>query len=141
MVSVTWRLDRKTVDTVEVGVKTEFADGRARFNAAVFYSDYKDQQINQFINGAFSVVNVDSEIYGGEAELSWLPAEGLYVNASIGLLDTEITASNNPAQIGNQLVNSPDFTAQLSVRREWDLASGSRFGLSGDGRLRVGAIF
>ena len=39
--------DAETVTTYELGLKGSAFDGRASFNAAVFYSDYSDQQITR----------------------------------------------------------------------------------------------
>jgi iron complex outermembrane recepter protein len=127
-------IDPEIVNSYEVGVKTEFADGRARFNASIFYTDYTDQQQNQNINGQFEVVSIDSEIWGGEAELTWLPSEGLFVDVGIAMLDTEVTDTKNASQIGKNLVNAPDLTGRVAVRREWQLDSGGLFSIGADAR-------
>ena len=103
-------------------------------NAALFFYDYTDQQVNQFVNGEFTVVSVDSDISGAEAELTWLPAEGTYVDAGLAFLDTEITRTANAPQLGNKLLNAPEFTARLAVRKEWSMANGALLGVGVDGR-------
>ena len=122
------------VNAYEAGLKAEFADGRARLNAAVFFSDYQDQQNNEFVDGEFRVVNTDSEILGAEVDLSLLPAEGAYIDLSLGFLGTEITDSRQDAWEGNKLLNSPSFTANIALRKEWRLGSGALFGIGADGR-------
>ena len=123
------------VNSYEAGVKVQFAEGRARFNAAVFFSDYQDQQNNEFVDGEFRVINTDSEILGAELDLSLLVAEGTYIDASLGFLDTEITDSPQQAWVGNKLLNAPDFTANIAVRREWSLGNGAQIGVGADGRF------
>lgn len=123
------------VNSYEAGVKVQFAEGRARFNAAVFFSDYQDQQNNEFVDGEFRVINTDSEILGAELDLSLLVAEGAYIDASLGFLDTEITDSPQQAWIGNKLLNAPEFTANIAVRREWTLGNGALVGIGADGRF------
>ena len=122
------------VNAYEVGLKAEFAEGRARLNAAAFFNDYQDQQNNEFVDGEFRVVNTDSEILGAELDLSLLPAEGVYIDLGLGLLDTEITASRQDDWEGNQLLNAPQFTARVAFRKEWNLASDALFGIGADGR-------
>lgn len=123
------------VNSYEAGVKVQFAEGRARFNAAVFFSDYQDQQNNEFVDGEFRVINTDSEILGAEMDLSLLVAEGAYIDASLGFLDTEITDSPQQAWVGNKLLNAPEFTANIAVRKEWTLGDGTLLGIGADGRF------
>ncbi|MEE4350191.1 MAG: TonB-dependent receptor [Pacificimonas sp.] len=127
-------VEPETLSSFEVGVKSEFWDGRARLNLAAFYNDYKNQQINQFLNGVFTVTNVDSEIFGGEAELNLLPVEGLFVDASVGVLDTKVFNPNNNPDIGDQLPLAPELSGTLAVRHEWDFDDGSRLSLGADAR-------
>ena len=122
------------VNSYEAGLKAEFAEGRARLNAAIFFSDYQDQQNNEFVDGEFRVVNTDSEILGAELDLSLLPAEGAYIDLSLGLLGTEITDSRQDDWEGNKLLNSPSFTANIGLRKEWRTGDGALFGIGADGR-------
>ena len=67
----------------EAGVKSEFFDHRLRLNGAVFYYDYRDQQVQGLeydtVTGRLGkITNVpESHIYGAEAELAWEVAPGL----------------------------------------------------------------
>ena len=79
----------------ELGLKSEFWDGRGRANLAVFQSKYTDRQISQFeagIFGATSVISNAGELTntGVELELTLLPTDGLTWNLNLGLLDVEI---------------------------------------------------
>jgi iron complex outermembrane receptor protein len=127
-------IEPEIVDTYEIGIKTEFADGTARLNAALFYTDYVDQQQNQSIDGQFEVVNIDSEIWGGEAEFAWVPVDNTFFNATFAFLDTEVTKTKNPEQLGQNLVNAPDITASIALRREWLLSAGGVLSLGADAR-------
>ena len=113
------------VESYEVGIKSEFANGRARLNASVFFNDYTDQQINQFLNGEFTVVNADSEIFGGEIELNTAPADGLFIDLALGFLDTEVLNPTNSPLLGSELPFAPELSGRLSVRKDWDLANDS----------------
>ncbi len=84
------------VDAFEVGLKKTIAR-RFQINAAAFYNDYKDLQLNlSQLNAAGTAaannfVNVDAEAYGLELEAIWRPINNLDLSASYGYLHTKIT--------------------------------------------------
>jgi len=47
----------ETLKAYEVGVKTDLLDRRVRLNAAVFYYDYKDIQVQTLVNSLADVIN------------------------------------------------------------------------------------
>lgn len=120
------------VVTYEAGIKSEFADGKMRLNGAVFYSDYTDQQVAQFIFGEFTVISVDSEIWGAEFDFNWVPTDGLRIDAGLAFLDTEITKSPDEEQVGNELIYAPDITGRLAATQEWVFDGGGLLGLAGE---------
>ncbi|WOK37207.1 TonB-dependent receptor [Sphingomonas sp. C3-2] len=78
----------ESVTSYEVGVKSQWLNNRLRANAAFFYSDYKDIQVTNFIDGVQSLLNAGkAEIPGFEMELDALPTEWLSVGASVGYAD------------------------------------------------------
>lgn len=136
---------------VELGVKSTLADGRMRLNAAVFRYDYADFQGNLNAQSStagggavFSgLTNLgDVETTGLEADLQWLPVDGLTLSLGLGWLDTEITAVADPgftdpdvvigvtnilAQvvpiIGNELNDAPRFSGNAIARYQFGLTS------------------
>ncbi|WP_337186953.1 TonB-dependent receptor [Phenylobacterium sp.] len=88
--------DQEQVDAFEIGLKKTFA-GRFQLNAAAFYNEYKDLQLNlSQLNpagtaAANNFVNVNAEAYGLELEAIWRPIRALDLSASYGYLHTEIT--------------------------------------------------
>ncbi|MDZ4375149.1 MAG: TonB-dependent receptor [Phenylobacterium sp.] len=88
--------DQEQVDAVEIGLKKTFG-GRFQLNAAAFYNEYKDLQLNlSQLNqtgtaAANNFVNVNAEAYGLELEAIWRPIANLDLSASYGYLHTEIT--------------------------------------------------
>ena len=83
----------------ELGVKSEFLDGRGRANVAAFYSEYTDRQISQFsagIYGATSIISNAGEVSntGFEVELTLLPVDGLTWNLNLGVVDVSIDKWN-----------------------------------------------
>ncbi|MDQ1153264.1 TonB-dependent receptor [Brevundimonas sp. SORGH_AS_0993] len=73
----------------ETGVKSTLFDGRLQLNAAAFYYDYRDQQLQGILytqtGRVGRMINVPkSHIEGGELELRWRPLDGLTVTQSVG---------------------------------------------------------
>jgi len=134
-------VEPEIVEAYEVGAKVEFAEGRARLNASIFYNDYTDQQINQFINGEFTVVNADSEIVGGEIELNAVPADNWYVDLSLGFLDTDVKNPTNSPLLGEELPYAPETTGRIAVRKDWNLSNGSLMSFDIEGRYADGRWF
>jgi iron complex outermembrane receptor protein len=65
----------------EAGAKTSWANGLVVANVSGFYYDYKDYQAFQaFGPGINLLVNAKARVYGGEAELSLRPVQGLNLN-------------------------------------------------------------
>ncbi|MEP7351460.1 MAG: TonB-dependent receptor [Sphingorhabdus sp.] len=87
--------DPEKVTDYELGLKSEFFDRRARFNVALFTSDYSDIQKSTIVaNGqggtATIVANAASaRVKGFEAELTVLPVDGLRLSGTIGLTDAK----------------------------------------------------
>lgn len=86
--------DSETVDSYEVGVKSDLFNRRLRLNAAVFTSDYQNMQqsVLQLIPGTLInqtlVANVGaSTISGFEAEATALVTDVFTISASLGYLD------------------------------------------------------
>ncbi|MBN7795905.1 TonB-dependent receptor [Parahaliea mediterranea] len=75
----------ETLTSYELGFKSQLLENRLRLNLAAFYSDYEDLQIQAFLNGRQFFDNAGkASIEGAEAELEWLPADGLTLTASVG---------------------------------------------------------
>lgn len=88
--------DKETVISYELGVKSTLLDHRLRINAAVFFTDYSDQQVQRLGSSptggtGFQISNADSEITGAELEVTALASENLELSLSVGLMDTEYT--------------------------------------------------
>jgi len=111
----------EVLDAYEVGFKTSFLNRRLRFNAAGFYYDYTDVQIQRFFNGQNGVFNGDkAKIYGFEAELSGSVTPALdvnvsyqYLSAKYGTFPTAVIAT--PRVIGGYAISSGDATGNRTV--------------------------
>ncbi len=93
--------EEETADTIEIGLKSEFWERRARFNIAAFMTDYDDLQLDfidpvnptilETINAARKV-----DVDGLEFDLTVAPLEGLRIGASYSYLDGDMPLQPNP---------------------------------------------
>ena len=83
----------ETVNSYEVGFKSELAQRTLRLNGAIFDQRYDDFQLNTFTGIVFvvsSIKNVESK--GAELSLDWLtPLSGLSFSGGVVYADTKIT--------------------------------------------------
>ncbi|MBT6350568.1 MAG: TonB-dependent receptor [Halieaceae bacterium] len=101
-------VDPEEVENYEGGIKATVADGRARFNLAVFHQRVTDKQGLVYDNVALAPVGRlksigDADITGAEIELFFLPTDQLELTLGVGWLDTEIKAPEDffvPANFG-----------------------------------------
>lgn len=139
----------ETLDSTEIGFKTEFLDGRALANIAIFDYTYKNLQVQGTDPDVFKggVVNVpESEVQGLELEFTASLSDSWTIDANFAYLDSEITSSfeyldNAKAQQysfggesnryllkedvkGNELAKTPEITADISLIYSTQLASG-----------------
>lgn len=74
----------------EAGFKADIFDRLLRLNGALFYYDYKDQQVqgleyDRLLGRLGKITNVpESHIWGGELELVLTPVEGLSIGQYVG---------------------------------------------------------
>jgi len=88
-------VEPEVVDVFEAGFKGRFMNDRIQLNATAFYYDYEGQQ-QQVIdpNSTTFLINLDGEMMGMEAELTFLASENLQFNLGIGILDSEFKDGN-----------------------------------------------
>ena len=126
----------ENVRSYELGTKNRFLDGRLQLNLAAFYSDFTDQQINQYIavNGVSQAVTTnagESRIYGVEANLSAIidpigrfDIAANYLNARYRQFLFGAGWSSPPGTVvvldlsGNRLPVSPDFAASVQYEKK-----------------------
>ncbi|MBO1255101.1 TonB-dependent receptor [Alteromonas sp. 5E99-2] len=119
--------DPEFLNTVEIGSRSVFANGDIILNNNVFFSTYKDQQINTpgvdlNNNNDDLIINAaESTIYGLETSFQYFITQEWEVFASLGLLNAEFDdfpfalegEFSNLA--GNKLPNSPEVTGSIGV--------------------------
>lgn len=132
----------ETLDAFEVGLKSEFADNRIRLNLAGFYYDFKNIQLNTYVNSAPAVYNgKQATIYGLDADLTAAPVRGLTLTAGLSLLharfgDFPINTSRilptggvvlgpQVSADGKRLPQTPDVQINLGAQYHLELSQGS----------------
>jgi iron complex outermembrane recepter protein len=90
--------DAETLWGLELGVKSDLADGRLRLNGSVFSYDREDVQQNAA--DPTSPINIkritnigDVDTVGAEAEVTWLATDRLSLNFGVGATDAEVGSS------------------------------------------------
>ena len=132
--------ESEMIDAFEVGLKSDFLDGRMRANVSAFTYDYENLQFQSTDPDIYrgGVANIpESEMKGIELELIGLVSESLSFDLRVAYLDTEITSSyealdNLKAELyffgeepiryslrenlrGNELAKSPELTANFGI--------------------------
>lgn len=135
------RHDEEVLSAFEIGVKSEFSEGRVRLNATAFYYDYEDYQAFTFSGGTPSVSNADAENQGLEIEAVLLPNENWDIILGASLQDSSVDnvqtpqlqgtpvgfSVNWPVQFLNdvELPNAPSFGANYLFRYNIDAWGGN----------------
>ena len=140
----------ETVDSIEFGIKSDFYDGKARANIAVFSYDYENLQFQATdpIPYQGGVANIpESEMSGVEIEFTALATDNITFDMNLGFIDSEVSSDfevlDNVLAFqyffgeealrydlrenvnGNELAKTPDFTADISMTYETELPSGN----------------
>ena len=122
--------DSDVLENMEIGAKTTWADGRFRLNITAYQMSWNDIQMQvqdpQPFVYAIGIANFpEAEINGIEMDMSWIPAKGWEVDASLSDIDAELSSTTElfsdfdtpiVAQSGSQLPITPDMKASLGVQ-------------------------
>ena len=125
--------DEETVNTYEIGMKSQWFDGILTLNTAAFWSRFEDFQLNTF-NGAFFTVDNVPEVTakGIEVEYTWLALDGVMLTGGVTYTDSRYTAKTpivnataalgGPTDLKNQrLTNAPYWQASTGVLVDRDI--------------------
>lgn len=129
------------VQSLELGSKMSFFDGRLMMNTAAFHNIYSDIQLSVFTsytlpNGAQGFFGDftnagKGHIDGLEEELAWKPSENWTVSGNVAYLHTKYTefmsGGKNIADT-QRFTNAPKWSGGLSVENNYPLANGGSIG-------------
>jgi iron complex outermembrane recepter protein len=118
--------DPENVTNYELGMKSDWMDGRVRINVALFYQDYQDYQYTAIalVDGlpTRNSFSTDATIAGGEFDLTaLLPAE-FTLQLTYGYTDGEIDGGAND---GDALPNIPENTYSVSLSKTFETDIGN----------------
>jgi iron complex outermembrane receptor protein len=135
----------ETLESWEVGFKSDFLDRRVRLNVAAFYSQYSDIQLTLtnctvqagagFGSPCALPVNAgDAHIKGIEAETTIKPVDGLLIDASLAYLDfkyTKFASFDTPTGTvsvgGPTNINAPQFGDYPAFTPKWKWSIGAQY--------------
>ncbi|WP_423604560.1 TonB-dependent receptor [Sphingomonas sp. MS122] len=114
-------LPSETVDSFEVGVKTELANRTLFLDGAVFYYDYSNFQTTEQSGTTFVTVNAGKATsYGFEGQMRWNPAGWVNLFATYAWNHSRFEAG---AREGNRFRLSPDHSASAGATFRGDLGA------------------
>ncbi len=123
--------DEENLIQYELGFKSDFLNNKARFNAAVFYSDYSDIQI--VVQEGITPITVNAaaaEIYGLEADFQLQMTEAFFVTGNFAWTEaryTEIDTSSflsSTINIDSEFANTPKYKTSLTAEYSQDIGPG-----------------
>ena len=126
-VIVEQEFETETVDSYEIGAKSEFFDRTLRLNVAGFYSAYNNMQYlsSDPVMWQDGTANIPkSKIWGAEFEGSWIGVDGrLRVDGNLTLLDGEFEGEYYVLDAQSAAVARRDFLAANPGLSEYDQAT------------------
>ena len=111
----------------EAGIKSTLLDRRLRANASVFYYDYTNLQVVQYVNGIATTTNAgQATIKGLELEILARPLERLTLTSTLAYLDAryDVYFDAGTSLSGNRLPNTPKWNVTLGA--EYRASLGTR---------------
>ena len=146
--------------SVEGGIKATLLDNRARFNLAVFHTEYDDMQQITFspARGGFDIDNADVTSVGVELDGQILISEQLRIGGALGYLDAEfdnftgVDCANPPNRgncnpvvgqtlDGDPLPFAPEWTLNLFADFTMPIGSDHQLKLHVDGNFTDDILF
>ena len=128
---------QEELTSYEAGVKAMFWGRRMRLNAATFYYDYKNKQIEgKEADPIFHILNIlvnvpKSRVLGAEADLTIEPVTDLTFQGSITYLDSRIqnytginVLGGTENFAGESLPFTPMWSGRLDVKYRYKLSNG-----------------
>ncbi|MGH8258715.1 MAG: TonB-dependent receptor domain-containing protein, partial [Steroidobacteraceae bacterium] len=119
------RVAPEKLGTVEAGAKASWLDERLQLDAAVYHSQYEDQQsLDTLPTGQQLLINLPrSRIDGGEFDIAVQPIRPLRFDAGVALLDTDIEEARIDGGLidvsGNRLPFAPSLSGTFAA--DWNV--------------------
>jgi iron complex outermembrane receptor protein len=114
--------DSEVAKTTEIGVKTKLLDGRARLNAAIFYTTIDDFQLVFFTGLGFTTQTLPARSKGFEMDGMIMLTE--HLSLAGGLTRSDVENSDT----GEHIARAPKYSGNIMLRYEqpmFDAVTGS----------------
>jgi iron complex outermembrane receptor protein len=130
MTSSVPEFDPEYVWSYEVGTKMELLDNKLRTNVSVFYYDYTDLQVQDFVKvGVLSVSNAaEATVQGFEIENQWMPFYDVLLELDYAYLHAEYDKYITPFDgdvSGHDLIASPRHKINLATQFFHEIKAGT----------------
>lgn len=138
------------IRSYELGLKSQWLDGRLIANASVFQYDYSDILVNTLVwdpvknLGTTRMTNAaKAKIRGAEFQIRALPTANFEANVSVGILDARYEQYKNGTAdySGNKFQRSPSVSAVFGAQYTIPFQSGSKLIFAGDVNTRSNQHF
>ncbi len=95
-----FEFDPESIDNYELGMRSDWLDGRLRVNATVFFTEWSDIQLQGTVRNPFTGLVLptfltqnaaSAEAKGVELSFIYAPSQAFRFNLDVGLLDTKYT--------------------------------------------------
>jgi iron complex outermembrane recepter protein len=132
-------VNAEILDAYEAGFKSQWDNHRVQLNAAAYYYQYQNIQVQRIDPNAGGAALLESAgaayLYGLDADLTVIPVDGLELHAGLGIEQSKYTRYDNasgyayvggfgvPVTInatGTQLLFAPDVTFNLGADYTWN---------------------
>ncbi|MEH3106166.1 MAG: TonB-dependent receptor [Sphingomonas fennica] len=129
----------ETIESYELGIKSDLFDRKLRLNLAGFYSDYSDIQLSlsncpdpagtdPAVPCALIANAGDATIKGFEVEANYRPVPGFLIDAALSYLDFKYkNGSINPLAGGPNRPNGPQYGDRPPYVPNWKWSAGAQY--------------
>lgn len=121
------QVDSDSLVNYEFGVKSEFLEGRAFIDIALFYMDWEDIQLTIAEGGVSYLDNAGTaESKGIELSAAFAPVDGLRLGINASYTDATLTEDPPPPNAGaagDRLPRIPEWSGSLTADYSFDVGS------------------
>lgn len=118
---ITGTFDKEVADTIELGLKSSWLDGRLKSNIALYHTRAEGSYYFRFLQATSTqnLGSLDKTMYQGfEIETNALVTDDLSINAALGMTRSDIISNGTVSGVnvvGNQVPGVSEYTVNLGA--------------------------